>query len=264
MDSPWRALAAERRGSASPGIRTRSGADARVPRGAEEPGHAAPERSSQATEAPPPPKSDPPAARESRGDKSPPPPAPAPRSGNDRKSGRAGGVSRAQASATGAANRRTAECARTRGRRSPRLPEGRATRSGPPALRLPENCMPVFTPSFRSTFTALAAAGLLISSAASAAPPGFAFLEIPTGARAAALGGAYSLARRRGRGVVLESGRARATRGLQITGAHVEWFETLRHDQFARRRRGCSAAASRPRCARCTPSRSTSATSSAT
>jgi hypothetical protein len=74
---------------------------------------------------------------------------------------------------------------------------------------------------------------LLAAAPAAAAPTGFAFLEVPEGARAAALGGAY---------VALADGVDAAfwnpaglagVRGTQITGSHVEFFQSLKHDDFA-------------------------------
>jgi hypothetical protein len=65
------------------------------------------------------------------------------------------------------------------------------------------------------------------------APSGFAFLEVPAGARASALGGAYASV---GEGVDAAfwnpAGLA-AVKGIQVSGAHYEFFQHLRHDQFA-------------------------------
>jgi hypothetical protein len=66
-----------------------------------------------------------------------------------------------------------------------------------------------------------------------AGPPGFAFLEIPTGARASALGGAYaSLAEGAEATFWNAAGLGRAN-GLEVVGGHYELFERLRHDHFA-------------------------------
>jgi hypothetical protein len=66
-----------------------------------------------------------------------------------------------------------------------------------------------------------------------AAPPGFAFLEVPAGARASALGGAFVSA---GSGVEAAfwnpAGLARVER-IEIAGSHYEFFQDLRHEQFA-------------------------------
>lgn len=73
----------------------------------------------------------------------------------------------------------------------------------------------------------------LTAGAASAGPAGFAFLEVPAGARASAMGGAFVSV---GRGVEASfwnpAGLA-GVRGLQMTGAHFELIEGLRHSQVA-------------------------------
>jgi hypothetical protein len=66
-----------------------------------------------------------------------------------------------------------------------------------------------------------------------AAPPGFAFLEIPTGARASALGGAYAALAEGAEAAFWNPAGLEATHGLQMMGGHTEWFEKLRHDHFA-------------------------------
>jgi hypothetical protein len=82
-----------------------------------------------------------------------------------------------------------------------------------------------------ATFVALLA--LLAAAPAAAAPAGFVFLEVPAGARASALGGAFAVV---GDGVEASfwnpAGLA-TVEGIQITGAHVESFQSFRHDQFA-------------------------------
>jgi hypothetical protein len=78
---------------------------------------------------------------------------------------------------------------------------------------------------------------LLAAAPAAADPAGFAFLEVPAGARASALGGAFATV---GEGVEASfwnpAGLA-AVEKTEITGAHVESFQSLRHDQFAIARR---------------------------
>jgi hypothetical protein len=78
---------------------------------------------------------------------------------------------------------------------------------------------------------------ILAASPVAGAPSGFAFLEVPAGARASALGGAFAAL---GEGVEASfwnpAGLA-AVEGVQITGAHLESFQTFRHDQFAIARR---------------------------
>jgi uncharacterized protein UPF0164 len=78
---------------------------------------------------------------------------------------------------------------------------------------------------------------ILAATPAAGAPSGFAFLEVPAGARASALGGAFATV---GEGVEASfwnpAGLA-AVDGIQVTGAHVESFQSFRHDQFAIARR---------------------------
>ncbi len=65
------------------------------------------------------------------------------------------------------------------------------------------------------------------------APAGFAFLEVPVGARAAAMGGAYvSLADGAEAAFWNPAGLA-GVRGTQVSGSHVEFVQSLKHDQFA-------------------------------
>lgn len=68
---------------------------------------------------------------------------------------------------------------------------------------------------------------------ANAAPPGFAFLDVPAGARASALGGAFVSA---GTGVEAAfwnpAGLAMVEK-IEIAGSHYEFIQNLRHEQFA-------------------------------
>jgi len=67
-----------------------------------------------------------------------------------------------------------------------------------------------------------------------AAPPGFAFLEIPTGARSASLGGV--LASMTANGAEAMFGNLAALdpgRGVQVSGGHGELMQSLRHDYFS-------------------------------
>lgn len=87
----------------------------------------------------------------------------------------------------------------------------------------------------RSPRTVFALA-LLIGAAplpAAAAPPGFAFLEIPAGARVSALGGAGGSFATGIEGMFWNPAALEATKGVQISGSHFEMFESLRHDDFA-------------------------------
>lgn len=69
--------------------------------------------------------------------------------------------------------------------------------------------------------------------AAAAAPPGFAFLEIPAGARISALGGAGGAFATGVEGMFWNPASLESARGLQVSGSHFEMFESLRHDDFA-------------------------------
>lgn len=85
----------------------------------------------------------------------------------------------------------------------------------------------------RRPLLAAAAALALLAPAAGAAPPGFAFLETPAGARLSALGGA---------GATLASGVEAAfwnpagldgVRGVQLAASHFELWQALRHEDVA-------------------------------
>jgi Uncharacterised protein family (UPF0164) len=86
--------------------------------------------------------------------------------------------------------------------------------------------------SLRRAF-ALALVALCVPLAAFAAPPGFAFLEIPSGARAAALGGAFaSMAT----GIEAQFWNPAGLASLgtfQVEGTHTELIAGLRHDTFS-------------------------------
>jgi hypothetical protein len=73
---------------------------------------------------------------------------------------------------------------------------------------------------------------LFVASAAAAAPPGFAFLEVPAGARAAALGGAYASLASGADAVFWNPAGIAGMRRLEVAGGHAELFEKLRHDYF--------------------------------
>ena len=80
---------------------------------------------------------------------------------------------------------------------------------------------------------AYAAAALFMSAlSARAETPGFTFLEVPAGARASAMGGAYaSLAEGVEAGFWNPAGLA-GVHGIQIEASHYEFLEHLRHAQF--------------------------------
>jgi hypothetical protein len=65
------------------------------------------------------------------------------------------------------------------------------------------------------------------------APSGFAFLEVPAGARASALGGAFSTLGDGVEAAFWNPAGLAAVHGLQVAGSHYEFFENLRHDHFA-------------------------------
>ncbi len=76
-------------------------------------------------------------------------------------------------------------------------------------------------------------AAALLAGPAHAGPAGFAFLEVPAGARASALGGAYASVGQGVEAAFWNPAGLAATHGLQITGAHFELVDGLRHSQFA-------------------------------
>lgn len=81
------------------------------------------------------------------------------------------------------------------------------------------------------------AAGLALAALWSAAPAhaaaGFAFLEVPAGARTAALGGAYASLAEGPEAAFWNPAGLAATERLGVTGGHAELFEKLRHDYFS-------------------------------
>jgi uncharacterized protein UPF0164 len=87
--------------------------------------------------------------------------------------------------------------------------------------------------TFRRSLVIMALFAAFTARPAAATPSGFAFLEVPAGARASALGGAFVAS---GEGVEATfwnpAGLAAVDR-VQITGSHSESFLHLRHDQFA-------------------------------
>ncbi len=65
-----------------------------------------------------------------------------------------------------------------------------------------------------------------------AAPPGFAFLEVPVGARASAMGGAYAAVAKGAEAAFWNPAGLLGTERTEISGTHYEWIESLRQDQF--------------------------------
>jgi len=66
-----------------------------------------------------------------------------------------------------------------------------------------------------------------------AAPSGFAFLEIPAGARNAALGGAQASITTGPEAMYANPALIDPARGIQVSAGHSELFERLRHDYFS-------------------------------
>lgn len=86
-------------------------------------------------------------------------------------------------------------------------------------------------PTFRALSIALGLA--LAASSASAMPSGFAFLEVPAGARAAAMGGAYASVARGAEAAFWNPAGLAEFEGSQFAATHTETYEHLRHDQVA-------------------------------
>jgi hypothetical protein len=74
---------------------------------------------------------------------------------------------------------------------------------------------------------------LLCARPAACAPSGFAFLEVPAGARASALGGAFASLAEGVEAAFWNPAGLEGVKGIQITGTHVEYLQSLRHEQFA-------------------------------
>jgi len=74
---------------------------------------------------------------------------------------------------------------------------------------------------------------LLCARPALCAPSAFAFLEIPAGARASALGGAFASLAQGVEAAFWNPAGLEGVKGIQITGTHAEYLQTLRLEQFA-------------------------------
>ena len=72
-----------------------------------------------------------------------------------------------------------------------------------------------------------------LATPAAADPPGFAFLEVPGGARAAALGGAYASLARGAEAAFWNPAGLGQFEGTQLTATHTETYDHLRNDQAA-------------------------------
>ncbi len=73
----------------------------------------------------------------------------------------------------------------------------------------------------------------LLAPRAFAAPPGFAFLEVPAGARASAMGGAHLAVADGVDAAFWNPAALSGMQGIQLSATHFEFFEDLRHEQFA-------------------------------
>ncbi len=74
---------------------------------------------------------------------------------------------------------------------------------------------------------------LTLAVPAAAAPPGFAFLEVPAGARASAMGGAHVSVAHGAEAAFWNPAGLLGVERTEVTGTHYEWIESLRQDQFA-------------------------------
>ncbi len=74
---------------------------------------------------------------------------------------------------------------------------------------------------------------LAVAATAQAGQSGFAFLEVPAGARAAAMGGAYGAVARGADAAFWNPAGLADFTGTQFTATHTETYENLRHDQVA-------------------------------
>jgi hypothetical protein len=72
-----------------------------------------------------------------------------------------------------------------------------------------------------------------LATPAAAGPPGFAFLEVPGGARAAAMGGAYASLARGAEAAFWNPAGLGQFEGSQFTATHTETYDHLRNDQAA-------------------------------
>jgi hypothetical protein len=72
-----------------------------------------------------------------------------------------------------------------------------------------------------------------VTSASRAETPGFAFLEVPVGARGASMGGAYTSVTTGPDAAFWIPAALTGVSGLQVSATHVEFLGNLRHEQFA-------------------------------
>ena len=88
-------------------------------------------------------------------------------------------------------------------------------------------------PAAPVVLAALALCAILAPRPALSAPPGFAFLEVPSGARASAMGGAYASLARGAEAAFWNPAGLEATQGTEIAASHFELYQKLRHEQVA-------------------------------
>ncbi|HEY6866544.1 MAG TPA: PorV/PorQ family protein [Candidatus Eisenbacteria bacterium] len=86
---------------------------------------------------------------------------------------------------------------------------------------------------FRPLVSAVPLVLSLVARGAAADPAGFAFLEVPAGARAAALGGAYASLAQGAEAVFWNPAGLQATSGVEVDATHTELIAGLRAEQFA-------------------------------
>lgn len=73
----------------------------------------------------------------------------------------------------------------------------------------------------------------VLATPSSAAPPGFAFLNVPVGARGAGLAGAHASVATGPEAAFWNPAGLATVDGLQASATHVEFLSRLRHEQFA-------------------------------
>jgi len=84
--------------------------------------------------------------------------------------------------------------------------------------------------TLRGTSIASSLLMLLVASTALAAPPGFAFLEIPAGARASSMAGAYASIAQGAEAALWNPAGLGAIRGFQVSANHAELQANLHYD----------------------------------
>jgi len=85
----------------------------------------------------------------------------------------------------------------------------------------------------RAAWLPLLALSAVLATPAAADPPGFAFLEVPGGARAASMGGAYASLARGAEAAFWNPAGLGQFEGSQFTATHTETYDHLRNDQVA-------------------------------